>query len=159
MKPSIILTILGLSLTAIAAPTPGNRTQSFPFKLIRIFHNQTKSTKTLKLVMLMPTMPILLQPLQPLPHLLVVPLFQLPTPLQTHLENARAITLQSYLLPQLPRLLQLLPLLDFEKVRRWYGWKVVLAEGDIAGTWCLVFDVSCYWVYTNCRRSLSYILV
>lgn len=39
MKPSIILTILGLSLTAIAAPTPGNCTQPFPFKLIRIIAN------------------------------------------------------------------------------------------------------------------------
>lgn len=94
MKPSIILTILGLSLTAIAAPTPGNCTQSFPFKLIRIIPNQTEYMKTLKLVMLMPKMPILLlQPLQPLPHPLVLPLFQLLVPLQTHPEKALEITL------------------------------------------------------------------
>lgn len=91
MKPSIILTILGLSLTAIAAPT---RTQSFPLKLIRIIPNQTEFIKTLKLVMLMPTMPILLlQPLQPLPHPLFLPLFQLLLPLQTPLEKALEITL------------------------------------------------------------------
>lgn len=94
MKPSIILTIIGLSLTAIAAPTPGNCTQFFPSKLIRIIPNQTELMKTLELVMSMPTIPILLlQPLRPLPHPLVLPLFQLLLPLQTHLEKSLAITL------------------------------------------------------------------